>query len=72
MHQDSTRNKLDFEMYCSKHPGQRLNFSTELSKIGASSAYEVNIKIVVHPCEICQNEVDSIKHAIGTLLSFQK
>ena len=72
MHQDSARNKLDFEMYCSKHPKQRLNFSTELSKIGASSAYEVNIKIVVHPCEICQNEVDNVKNAVSTLFSFLK
>lgn len=72
MHQDSMRNKLDFEMYCSKHPKQRLNFSTELSAVGANSAYEVNIKIVVHPCEKCQMEVDSVKQAVGTLLSFQK
>ena len=71
MHEDSTRNKLDLEMYCSKHPKQRLNFSAKLSEIGANSAYELNVKIVVHPCEQCKMEVDNIRKAIDTIFSFK-
>ena len=64
MHQDDMRNKMDVKMYCAKHPDTELNFSTE-SKVGASSAYEINIKILIHPCSTCENEVNKIKNAIS-------
>jgi len=68
-HNDNHRNKMDVKFYCSKHPENELNLSSELSRVGASSAYEVNVKIVVHPCSKCQQEVDRIKNAIGVLMS---
>lgn len=71
MHKDSMRDKLGFEMYCSKHPTERLTFSYELSAVVANSAYEANVKIVVHPCKQCQDEVENIRSAVNTLFSFQ-
>jgi hypothetical protein len=69
MNKDSMRNKMDVKFYCSKHPENELNFSSDLSKVGASSAYEVNVKIVIHPCSRCQQEVERIENAVGVLLS---
>lgn len=69
MHQDSMRNKMDVKFYCSKHPENELTFSSDLSKVGASSAYEVNVKIVIPPCSRCQQEVERIENAVGVLLS---
>jgi hypothetical protein len=65
---DSMRDKLDFQLYCSNHPNERLNFSSQLSSIGASSAYEVNLKLVVHPCPKCQYEIDKITNAVSVLI----
>ena len=64
MHQDDMRNKLDVKMYCAKHPDMELNFSPD-SIVGASSAYEINVKILIHPCRKCENEVNRIKDAIS-------
>lgn len=64
MNQDEMRNKLDVKMHCAKHPDTELTFSTD-SKIGASSAYEINVKILVHPCRECENEIKKIKDAIS-------
>lgn len=72
MDKDSMRNKVDMKFYCSKHPETELNFSTDLSKIGASSAHEINIKIVIHPCERCQQEIDKIKNAISLIVNIDK
>lgn len=64
MHQDNRRNKMDVKMYCVKHPNTELNFSPD-SKVGASPAHEINVKILIHPCEKCENEVNRIKDAIS-------
>lgn len=72
MEQDLMRNKLGLKLYCSKHPESELRFSTDLSKIGASSAYEINVKIVVHPCDECRKEMERIESAIGVLMSINK
>ena len=64
MHQDDSRNKLDVKMYCSKHPETELNFSPN-SKVGAHSAYEINVKILIHPCRKCEAETNRIKNAIS-------
>lgn len=40
----------------------------KMSRVGANSAYEINIGIVVHPCDQCKAEADSIKSAVSTLL----
>ena len=69
MDKDSMRNKMDVKFYCAKHPETELNFSSDLSKVGASSAYEVNIKIVIHPCVRCRQEVERIEDAVDVLLS---
>jgi len=69
---DSLRNKMDVKFYCSKHPDTQLNFSHSLSRIGAHSACEVDVKIVVHPCEMCQMEVERIEDAVSVLLSVKK
>jgi hypothetical protein len=66
---DDLRNKMDVKFYCSKHPENELTFSTDLSKVGASSAYEVNVKIVIHPCHRCRHEVERIENAVSVLLS---
>ena len=66
MHQDDMRNKMDVKMYCAKHPDTELNFSSD-SKVGASSANEINVKILIHPCKKCQNELDRMKDAISVL-----
>jgi hypothetical protein len=66
---DDFRNKMDVKFYCSKHPENELTFSTDLSKIGASSAYEVNVKIVIHPCHRCRHEIELIENAVSVLLS---
>jgi hypothetical protein len=69
--QDSTRNNMDVKLYCSKHPDTVLNFSHDLSKIGASSAYCINVKIVVHPCERCLQELERIENAVGVLFNLK-
>jgi len=68
---DDSRNKLDLTLYCSKHPKQTLRMSTELSKVGASSAYEVNLKVFVHPCMECQQELNTLKWVIRTIKEVQ-
>lgn len=68
MHQDSTRNKLEVKMYCSKHPKEELNFSPD-SNVGANSAYEINVRILVHPCIQCENKFNNIKNSVRTLLT---
>lgn len=69
MHKDALRDKMDVKFYCSKHPKEELTFSSDLSKIGANSAYEVNVKIVIHPCSRCLQEVERIENAVNVLLS---
>lgn len=69
MHKDSLRDKMDVKFYCSKHPENELTFSSDLSRIGANSAYEVNVKIVIHPCSRCLHEVERIENAVNVLLS---
>lgn len=69
---DYLRNSLDFTMYCSKHINQKLTFDSTLSKVGANSAMECNIIIVVHPCSLCKQENDKIKNAVTTLLNINK
>jgi hypothetical protein len=68
-HKDALRSKMDLKFYCSKHPDIELKFSTDLSKVGASSAHQLNIKIVVHPCEQCQREHERITDALDVLMS---
>lgn len=72
MHKDALRDKMDVKFYCSKHPENELTFSSDLSKIGANSAYEVNVKIVIHPCSRCLQEVERIEDAVNVLLSVKK
>lgn len=64
MSDDIFRNKLDFALTCSKHPKQNLTFSVKGSNVNASSAYEVNIGIMVHPCGLCQAEFEQFKWAV--------
>ena len=66
MHKDSMRNKMDVKMYCAKHKDTELNFSTN-SEVGTSSAYEINVKILIHPCAKCQMEIEKIKDAAKIL-----
>lgn len=65
---DSSRKKMDVVFYCTKHPNQELAFNHQSSQIGASSAYEINFKISIYPCEECQREINRIKGAIDILL----
>ena len=69
MMEDWRRSKLEVKMYCAKHPDTELNFSPN-SKIGASSAYEINAKILIHPCRRCEDEVNRIKEAVGVFQMF--
>ena len=69
MHEDALRNKMDVKFYCSKHPENELYSSSGLSEVGANSAYEVNVKIVIHPCGRCLQEVERIENAVNVLLS---
>ena len=66
MNEDSQRERLEFALYCSKHVNTRINISTN-SRVGFSSAMEANIKIIVHPCEVCEHEVNKIKNAVKLL-----
>jgi len=68
---DDSRNKLDLTLYCLKHPKQTLRMSTNLSKVGANSAYEVNLKVFVHPCMECQQELNNLKWVIRTIKEVQ-
>jgi hypothetical protein len=69
MEKDALRNKMDVKFYCSKHPRNELTFSTDLTKVGASSAYEVNVKLVIHPCSRCRQELERMQKAVDVLLS---
>lgn len=60
---DDFRTKAEVKLFCAKHPKQELRFSGD-SKVGASSAYEINLKIVVHPCWECEREIEQIKGVI--------
>ena len=68
-HKDALRSKMDLKFYCSKHSDTELKFSTDLSKVGASSAHQLNVKIVVHPCEQCRREYERITDAVDVLMS---
>ena len=72
MHKDAMRNKMDMKFYCSKHPRNELTFSSDLSNIGANSAYDVNLKIVIHPCSECLREMQKIENAVNVLMSVGK
>ena len=69
MHTDALRTKLDVKFYCSKHPNNELNFSSNLSKIGANSAFEINAKITIHPCSMCRSEKEKIEDAVKLLMT---
>ena len=69
MEKDALRNKMDVKFYCSKHPRTELTFSTYLTKVGASSADEVNVKLVIHPCSRCSQELERMKNGVQFLLS---
>ena len=71
MQHDTMRSKLEVKFYCSIHTENELNFSTS-SKIGASSAYEINAKILVHPCSRCRQEAEKIENAARVLMSVGK
>ena len=71
MSDDWSRNKLDFRLHCFKHPNQALTMTSN-SNIGASSAMEVNIHILVHPCQICTRESDDIKDAVILLMDVKR
>jgi hypothetical protein len=68
---DISRNKLEFELYCSKHPKTRLTISHDLSRIGANSAYEVNLNISVHPCMECAQEFNHLEYIIKSIKEIQ-
>jgi hypothetical protein len=72
MNKDSQRSKMDVKFYCSKHPENELTFSSDLSKVGANSMLEMNVKIVIHPCGKCQREFDNVKNAVSVLISSAK
>ena len=65
---DSMRDKLDLSLYCSIHRDERLNMSSEFSKVGGSSAYEVNLKVMVKPCRLCQGEFQRFKNAVSIVI----
>lgn len=68
---DHMRNELSVKCFCSVHPNEVLRFSTD-SKMGASSAMEVNAKILIHPCSVCEKGRSDAAKAISTLLDFQE
>jgi hypothetical protein len=69
MYKDTMRSKMELKFYCSKHPENELTFSTDFSKVGANSAYEVNVKMAIHPCSICLHQIEKIENAVDVLLS---
>jgi hypothetical protein len=72
MQEDDLRDKMDFSLYCSEHPEEKLKYSAQLSRVGASSAYEVNIKIRVHQCRLCKRKLEDVKNALGVFNSIMK
>jgi hypothetical protein len=68
---DSSRNKIDIALFCSKHPNTKLRISHDKSRVGADSAYEVNLKMSVHPCDDCQHELNEIKYAVRVIQAIQ-
>ena len=62
---DSSRKELKLELYCSEHPNSKLTMTTEQSAVGAGSAYEVRVKIMVHPCSRCKQELYELQHAVS-------
>lgn len=71
MHKDAMRSKLEVKFFCSKHTENELTFSTE-SRIGASSAYEINAKILIHPCSRCERELEVIRDEAKTFFFFSQ
>lgn len=71
MDRDSDRSKMVVRFYCSKHPDTELTFDTN-SEQRSSSAYELDMRIRVHPCVKCKQERESIIRAIKTLNELQE
>lgn len=72
MDRDSSRNQMITKFYCAKHKGVELTFSSELSNIGANSAYEINPNIYVNPCRKCLEEIEQVSKAVGVLINLHK
>ncbi len=68
MDNDISRKKLEFKMFCSKHPNNELTFSLD-SRLRASSAHVVNAEILIHPCSQCRMETARLKDAAKLLMS---
>ena len=66
---DNQRENLELKLYCSTHEETVLQFSTR-SKVDHNSAMHATIRIHVHPCRRCEQEMDSIKHSVKTLINF--
>ena len=56
MDEDSLRENCIINLVCTKHPSVKLNFNIESTKGGASSAYDITLKLGVHPCYQCEHE----------------
>lgn len=65
---DNSRTQIKMELRCSKHPDQKLYLSSSGSKVGASSAYELNPTIMVHPCASCEMEHNSLRSSVMELM----
>lgn len=63
---DEFRTELKTELFCDVHPGNRLRVSSQ-SKRECDSAYDLTLKLRVHPCSLCKRELDDLKHALSVI-----
>ena len=68
---DFQRTDLRFEMYCQIHKDEKLTFSSDDSEISGSSAYNLTMKVRVHPCKACKAELDKVRDAIKLITNFK-
>ena len=66
---DYLRDSLSVGLFCAIHKEQKLKLCTdEESRVGADSAFTMDIKIMVHPCYKCGEEISKIKNAVKALM----
>jgi hypothetical protein len=67
-----SRELLQLELRCEKHPYTKLKLNYKDSKIGADSAYKMNVEVIVTPCIECQKQLWDLQQAIYTFTKTSK
>lgn len=65
---NESRENFNLLFFCSKHPKTALQLNHGDSKIGASSAYEMHINVMIEPCNACLYEYELLKQSIDIVI----